>query len=400
MSRITRRDFLKTSSAAAAGISLPAAGIKEIAYNNQDQAPKIKRFKPLGKTGWQVGDLSTGAGQREPGLIEHQFKSGINYIDTAHGYGPHEETIGKILRKYRDKVFVTTKWPVDITGMENVTKEKLLESLDEQLKRLDTTYVDCMMIHGIGHPILGDITRIQNPVIYEAWDEAKRLGKVRFTGTSSCGPNMIPEVEWGIDNNRFDVVMFGANFMTRGLEPLLKKARAKGVATVAMKTMTIFKTDLNTEITALMDKSTNARQAVLKYVLAQDLFDTIVCSMPNYDRTSEYLSLSGHTAMTEEDEEMLGLLSENFSHLYCRPGCDGCLGACPKDVQISSILRYKMYFENYGEEKMAMERYASLPREKTAAACGDCKTPCDSSCRYGIKTRERLIEAHQQLTFA
>jgi len=38
-----------------------------------------------------------------------------------------------------------------------------------------------MMLHSIGHPRYGGLERIQNPAIYEAWDEAKRLGKVRFT---------------------------------------------------------------------------------------------------------------------------------------------------------------------------------------------------------------------------
>ena len=36
---------------------------------------------------------------------------------------------------------------------------------------------------------------------------------------------------------RFDLILVGANFLTHGIEPVLKKARAKGVATIAMKTM-------------------------------------------------------------------------------------------------------------------------------------------------------------------
>ena len=126
-----------------------------------------------------------------------------------------------------------------------MTKSALLESLDVSLKKLNTTYIDCMMLHSIGHPRYGGLERIQNPAIYEAWDEAKKLGKIRFTGASSHGVKMIEEMGWGIDNNRFDVILIGANFLTHGVEPLLKKARAKGVATIAMKTMTLYTSDLN-----------------------------------------------------------------------------------------------------------------------------------------------------------
>ena len=76
------------------------------------------------------------------------------------------------------------------------------------------------------------------------------------------------------------MILLGANFLTHGAEPLLKKARAKGVATIAMKTMTIYQSDLN--IRALQNKNTSARQAVLKWILASDLFDTMVVRMPNF----------------------------------------------------------------------------------------------------------------------
>ena len=49
----------------------------------------------------------------------------------------------------------------------------------------------------------------------------------RFTGASSHGPRMLEEMGWGIDNNRFDVVLIGANFLTHGVEPLLKKVQRK-----------------------------------------------------------------------------------------------------------------------------------------------------------------------------
>jgi predicted aldo/keto reductase-like oxidoreductase len=396
MSVVSRRGFVRASTAVAAATAMAGPGV---AASAQDTPPgaRVRRFKPLGKTGWKVGDVSAGSGQRDPAVLNHIFECGINLIDTGFQYDGHEELIGKVLPKWREKVFVLDKWdPPLVTA--TVTKAALLEALDVSLKRLNTTYVDCMMIHSIGHPRYGGLERIQNPAIYEAWDEAKRLGKVRFTGASSHGVRMIEEIGWGLDNNRFDVILIGANFLTHGVEPLLKKARAKGVGTIAMKTMTTYKSDLN--IRALQNEQTNARQACLKWVLASDLFDTLVVSMQNYDRVAEFLAVSGTTSLTARDERYLDTVAAAVGPRYCRPGCGSCHAACSHGVPVADILRYKMYFEDYGEEKFAMQRYRLVPAETRPSRCEGCAAPCEAACPYGLRVRERLSEADRQLRFA
>ena len=395
MKEISRRQFFSATTTLAAGAGLPK--LQGQTTPQTAAKPKIKRYKPFGKTGWKVGDISAGSGQTEPAMVSYLFECGMNLIDTGFQYRGHEETVGKALPPWRDKVFVLDKWdPPFVTA--TVTKGALLEALDISLKRLNTTYVDCMMIHSIGHPRYGGMERIQNPAIYEAWDEAKKLGKVRFTGASSHSVNLIKEMEWGIDNNRFDVILIGANFLTQGVEPLLKKARARGVATIAMKTMTIYQSSLN--IRELQDENTNARQAVLKWILASDLFDTMVVSMRNFDQVAEYLAVSGSTALTRRDQQYLETVKASIGNRYCRPGCDGCYGSCPQGVPIWDVLRYKMYFEHYGDQKFAMERYGLIPVANRASVCYGCPAPCDKACRYGLPVRNRLLEAHAQLTFA
>ncbi len=395
MNKLSRRQFIHTSTALAAGAAVPLKA--RLSADPAAAMPKVRRFKPFGKTGWKVGDISAGSGQTDPAIIDYLFNCGINLIDTGAQYQGHEEIIGKVLPKWRDKVFVVDKWdPPVVTAA--VTKSKLLEALDVSLKKLNTTYIDCMMIHSIGHPRYGGMERIQNPAIYEAWDEARKMGKIRFTGASGHSVNVLKEMEWGIDNKRFDVILVGANFLTHGVEPLLKKARARGVATIAMKTMTIFQSDLN--IRALQNQNTSARQAVIKWILASDLFDTMVVRMPNFDLAGEYLAVSGATSLTRENRRHLDILEAAISAKYCRPGCDGCYGSCPKEVPVWDILRYKMYFENYGDQKAAMAKYSQIPVAQTAAVCAGCSAPCEAACPYGLPVRDRLLEAHGQLNFA
>jgi hypothetical protein len=192
MRRFSRRDFFRASTALAAGAAIPAG---PAALHGQRAArPQVRRFKPLGRTGWKVGDISAGSGQRDPGVFNYIFESGINLIDTGQQYGGHEELLGKVLPKWRCKVFVLDKWdPPVVTS--TVTKSALLESLDVSLKRLNTTYIDCMMIHSIGHPRYGGIERIQNPAIYEA-GRGQSLAWYRPTGAVESRRQDDPEMEW------------------------------------------------------------------------------------------------------------------------------------------------------------------------------------------------------------
>lgn len=397
MHKVSRRDFFKQSSAAAAGMALPYK-IPGIGKKDEDQ--KVKKYKTLGKTGWKVGDISAGAGQRDPSFVQYEVDCGINYFDSAYAYGNHEDILGQALKKLpRDKVFIATKWDYRFDNA-TATKKKLLDEIDKQLKRLNTSYIDCMMIHAIGQPGIGDIKRVQNPEIREAWDEAKKQGKIRFTGASGCGVNLLEEANWAIDNDLFDIILTGGNFLTHGLEDLLKKARSKGVGTVAMKIMTTIRFDLDINPRSLIDEKTNVRQALIKYMLAKDLFDTIVISMRNYNQVREYLAVSGTTELAYNEKKTLDQLAVEISSSYCRPGCNLCSGKCEYNVPIADILRYKMYFENYREEKRALQFFSQIPKDRTPERCKNCSAPCEKACKYKIPIREKLLEAHDFLTLA
>jgi predicted aldo/keto reductase-like oxidoreductase len=126
----------------------------------------------------------------------------------------------------------------------------------------------------------------------------------------------------------------------------------------------------------------------------------MVVRMPNFDQAAEYLAVSGATKLTRQDRKHLEILEAAIGTKFCRTGCDGCYGSCPSQVPIWDILRYKMYFENYGDQKYAMSKYSQIPAASSAAACARCGAPCESACKYKLPVRERLLEAHAQLTFA
>jgi len=403
--KVSRRGFIGQSvaSVVAAGLGVTAAAgaveaVTQSMSTPQEPAapakPQIKEYRRLGRTGWNVSDISYGnAGMQDPAMLEYAMERGMNYVDTARQYYDMEIVIGKIFPAKRDKLFVTTKLVPELFTT-TVTAEEITTAIEESLKRLNTDYVDCCQIHSVGDPNLGDRARIENPNIYTAFERAKRDGKIRYWGASSHGPKMVEDFTWLIDNTSIDLIQPGMNYMTKGLEPVLAKAREKDVAVVAMKSMSAAR---KIDYSAYATEGRTVRQALLKWMLAQPNIDSICLTMRTYEDIDEFVGASGKVQLTPGDKKVLEEYGSLLQRDYCRPGCSGCLEACPAGVPIHDILRYRLYFNSYGREKYAMARYASLPSPRNAARCASCDGPCVSSCPYGIPIRTKLLEAHREL---
>jgi predicted aldo/keto reductase-like oxidoreductase len=96
-------------------------------------------------------------------LIQYAKTQGINYFDTAYPYhsGKSEPLLGKAVRGYRREVLIATKLPSwMVKGPEDFEK-----FLNEQLQRLETSYIDFYLLHGLGR---------------QTWSKVKELGALQF----------------------------------------------------------------------------------------------------------------------------------------------------------------------------------------------------------------------------
>ncbi|MBN2184676.1 MAG: aldo/keto reductase [Candidatus Krumholzibacteriota bacterium] len=397
--RISRRSFLGRSTAgilgAGLGLSAGSDAWGQDRTSADDRKQMIRGYRPFGRTGYKVSDISFGnAGMQDCSLLEYAMERGINYVDTARQYYDMEKVIGQIFPQKRGKLFVTTKLEPELFTTET-TEQQIQTAIEESLKRLNTDYVDGCLVHSVGDPNLGGPERIRNPAIINAFLKAKKAGKIRFWGASSHGPKMVEDFEWLLDNTDIDIIMPGMNFLTKGLEPVLARARSKKVAVVAMKSMSAAK---KIDYSKYMKDGRTARQGLIKWMLGQPNIDTISISMRSFEEVDEFVAASGDPRLSSREKKVLNGYASLLSGDYCRPGCDGCLEACPHRVPIHDILRYRLYFNNYGREKYAMGLYASLPEEKKASRCSDCAGQCAGSCPYGLEIKSRLIMAHGELT--
>ncbi|MEW6358696.1 MAG: aldo/keto reductase [Planctomycetota bacterium] len=429
-----RRDFLKT--AGMGGAALFGAG--KIAGAQEEKKPVeggIQKYNVLGRTEWKVGDVSMGGGGRmdNPAIVQRALDLGINYFDTAPDYFPSsEETLGKVLPKVRDKVFIATKmceygkYPMHLAL--HTPAAKCIQCVEESLKRLQTDRVDALFIHAVGERPTNDagekdVERLRDPETMKAIEQLKKDGKIRFVATSSHGPFMMAEaLDFAVECGHIDLIMPSWNFMYEMRQPpkddskpalkqkpedlhkVLDKAKEKNVAVVVMKAVPPIKQRIVPEKlqgleAADAEEKKQAELAAVKWALGHPAVCTLVKTMKAVEDVDFYVSASGQK-LTRRDEQLLREYAATISRSYCLTGCGECADACPKGVRIPDIMRFNMYYEGYGHERMAMEHYGQLPKSCRAEACAGCAAPCQAACPYGLPMKTMLAQAHSRLHYA
>jgi predicted aldo/keto reductase-like oxidoreductase len=408
---LTRRKLLKGAGTVAAGGAAAAAWYAAwrnstylfLARDAPTEATRpnpawhgaaVRSHRPLGNTGIMMSDISFGGGGIDnPDVVTRAVERGINYFDTSPDYSKtgSEQTIGKALKPHRDKVFIASKFctadghlPVD-TSVADVIK-----AVEGSLTRLQTDYLDVCIIHEVN-----SIERLMAPTFHEAFDRLKAQGKARFLGVSSHTPNLEEVMRHAVDSGRFNMLLVAHNFNNwPDLTNIFRDAKQKGVGVVAMKTLKGAKA---TVLKDFADQSQAFSQAAFKWVLNNPDVSGLVVSIRNFNQIDEYLYASG-APLRDHDVALLERYDQLIAKDYCRPGCGECLDRCPYDVPVNDIFRYAMYFENYGRERDAMAKYATLSPGNNASHCVNCPAPCEAACPFELPIRQKMMHAHRLLT--
>ncbi|MBW2242293.1 MAG: aldo/keto reductase [Deltaproteobacteria bacterium] len=367
-------------------------------YPEEWKGSRVQGYRTLGRTGWKISDIVVGGGrvQGEKGseIVRMAFDRGVNYVDTSPDYSStgSEQAIAAALKGRRDKVFLATKFctPRGHLGpLASVVEHKRV--VEESLRRLQTDYVDLVHQHSCD-----EVERIESETMHEAFDRLKEEGKVRFLGFSSHTPNLIQVAEAAIENGRFDVMMLAYH---HGIWPAMaevigRSRREQDMGIVAMKTL---KGARHNGLAGFREHSTAYSQAALKWVLSNADVSAAVISFFEFQHVDEYLFASG-AQPSGSDLALLGEYDRQIAGTYCTPHCGACLESCPEGVPINDVLRHRMYFEDYGNEKEALRLYAGL--ETNAEACASCSGPCLGSCPIGVTIPDRMRGSHDLLTLS
>ena len=144
--------------------------------------------------------------------VTDALSAGYRLIDTAQAY-QNEEGVGAAITKSsirRDELFLTTK-----VWISNAGEEKAAKSIDESLRKLQTDYIDLLLIHQAYGDVFGS---------WRAMEKAYKAGKVRAIGVSNFQSARFFDFAHYVDvKPMINQLQCNAMIQQHGIEPLLNE---------------------------------------------------------------------------------------------------------------------------------------------------------------------------------
>jgi len=401
---VSRREFLEKSSAIAVGAML---GTKPAA-DAADGTPSGMKYRRFGATGLKVSEIGLGCAsglksqtlgpflfdryrEQLPAIVDRLFERGGNFVATSQSYHDTEEILGKALKGRRKDAII-------FTATSKSQPKDVIAACELSLKRFQTDYIDCYFSHGDWRD-----------GFHEAARTLKQQGKIRFSGMSCHVPaKHRPHVE----AKELDFIFQPYNYMAlakwtekidlNGIEELFSLCKKQDIGVICMKPMTGHfipnwaKETSEPKVAKLMDDlkqfgAHNLYQAFLLWVLKNPNVCCAAVGMTTPHEAVEDCAAIGRK-FTRVHERLLDLYAAAATKDYCRM-CETCLPSCPAGIAIADILRFRMYYKNYGHRVDARELYAALPESKQASACTECGL-CQQACPNKLAIVPKLKEAH------
>jgi predicted oxidoreductase len=176
--------------------------------------------------GWDSAPVSHVDRKRAAAMLEAALEADINFFDTAdiYGRGKCDLVFGEALKQIsgaRERIYLQTKCgirfkddPPGTPGRYDFSYQHILESVDGSLRRLQTDYVDVLLLHRPD-------ALVQPEEVARAFDELQQAGKVRHFGVSNHTPMQIEllktAVRQPIVTNQLEFNLLHSNLVEVGI---------------------------------------------------------------------------------------------------------------------------------------------------------------------------------------
>ena len=333
------------------------------------------------------------------------IEGGVNYFDTAYIYPGSEAAVGEIFAKHglREKVHIATKLPHYLIR----SREGMDKLFDEELRRLQTDYVDYYLMH-----MLADVDtwqRLCDLGIREWIAEKKASGQIRQVGFSYHGNSdmfcrLVDVYDWDFCQIQYNYMDEHSQAGRRGL----RHAHEKGLAVIIMEPLRGGKLVNRlpkeaTDIFAAYPKQHTPAQWALKWLWNQPEVTVVLSGMNTREMVADNIHTAATTAVGELGEAEEAMLQSVVRAINARMkvGCTGCgyCMPCPKGVDIPGT--FAAYNRRYAEGKASgffdyMMCTALRKNATPASNCVGCGK-CEQHCPQHLPIRQHLKEAKSEL---
>lgn len=309
-------------------------------------------------------------------LIDRLYKGGVNYFDTAYVYhsGESESFLGECMKKYpRESFRLATKFPV----FDGIPHEQVFE---EQLKKLDTDYIDFYLLHAVGD---SNADKYLESGCLEYFREQKKLGRIRhlgfsFHGSLDCLRRFIAVNDW-------DFTQIQLNYMDWTLQhgreqyEILTEA---GIPVVVMEPVRGGRLAKLTPETEAELRSAHPEWSLpswaFRFLMRLDNVKVILSGMSDLAQAEDNLSTFNEgKALDDSETELLLDVCERFKQQVSVPctGCRYCVDDCPMGIPIPDMMELYNKFKLNGRRAVrALEKFDASARD--CIGCGVCASLC------------------------
>lgn len=333
------------------------------------------------------------------------IRGGVNYFDTAYVYQGSEAALGEILKKNncREQVHIATKLPHYLIK----SRAGLEKCFQEQLRRLQTDYVDYYLMHMLNDADTWEVLKQKG--VQEWIEEKLRLGQIHNIGFSYHGNS--ENFKALLDAYDWDFCQIQYNYMdehTQAGRDGLQYAEQKGIPVIIMEPLRGGKLvqllpEAAKKLFAQAEPKRSPAEWAFRWLWNQTGVTVVLSGMNSLEMVEENVRIAseaGAGELTEKDMELYREVKKEINRKV-KVGCTACgyCMPCPQGIDIPGTFR--CYNEMYTEKprvgrKEYMMTTAFRKNQNPASGCIRCGK-CERLCPQKIEIRKELKNASSEL---
>lgn len=297
-------------------------------------------------------------------VVRRALDGGINWIDTANGYGTSEERIGRALDGYdRRRVLLFTKSQARRPG-------ELGRQIELSLERLRTGYLDLFQFHLV--PDADTWQEMLGNGAMEVVRSYRERGTIRHVGASAHTPEAALAV---LGHPEVEILQYPFNFIVEreGLE-VLEACRRADIGFIAMK--------------PFAGGVLSSASACIRFLLQHPA----VATDPGFERPEEVDEVLGlwreAAPLSEADRTLIARMQEELGTRFCRR-CGYC-SPCPQGVEIIPLMTMDSLIRRFPASALTGDGWIA-GAARSAGACTECGQ-CEQRCPYQLPIIDGIQE--------
>lgn len=293
------------------------------------------RYRTLGRTGFTVSVIGFGAGpvpalmtgidrETQRSVVERALAVGINWFDTAPGYGDgqSETNLGLALRQAGslDGVHVATKVRLTVADLED-PETAVRRSLADSLQRLGLSRVTVLQLHNALTAVRGSVPASLTPAdvlrpggVLQALQCLRAEGLANHIGLTGTGD--VAALLEVIESGAFATIQLPYNLLHRETEEIVQRCRERGVAVLAIRVfaggalvgqppsahtlrtpyfpLALYEADSRqaAEMAAQLGSGQSLKEAALRFVLGSGVPEMALIGLSTVEQVEELARLS------------------------------------------------------------------------------------------------------------